>query len=110
MGKMREAYRVGMKFLGLIRMKDIQVEVVDGSYAIPCGMPVGIYLKSKGVMVIGTGQVTNDTETLWNLLYGLLKSGDYIQTVDGEDLEDKNDLVDAVSASDGKTLGARNPA
>ena len=60
-GKNEGSYRVGMKFLGLIRMKDIQVEVVDGSYAIPCGMPVGIYLKSKGVMVIGTGQVTNDT-------------------------------------------------
>ena len=58
-GKNEGSYRVGMKFLGLIRMKDIQVEVVDGSYAIPCGMPVGIYLKSKGVMVIGTGQITN---------------------------------------------------
>ena len=42
--------------------------------------------------------------------YGLLKSGDYIQTVDGEDLEDKNDLVDAVSASDGKTLALGIPA
>ena len=103
-GKNEGSYRVGMKFLGLIRMKDIQVEVVDGSYAIPCGMPVGIYLKSKGVMVIGTGQVTNDTGNVVEPAYGLLKSGDYIQTVDGEDLEDKNDLVDAVSASDGKTL------
>ena len=103
-GKNEGSYRVGMKFLGLIRMKDIQVEVVDGSYAIPCGMPVGIYLKSKGVMVIGTGQVTNDTGNVVEPAYGLLKSGDYIQTVDGEDLEDKNDLVDAVSASDGMTL------
>ena len=81
-GKNEGSYRVGMKFLGLIRMKDIQVEVVDGSYAIPCGMPVGIYLKSKGVMVIGTGQVTNDTGNVVEPAYGLLKSGDYIQTVD----------------------------
>mgnify|MGYP000694780264 CR=1 FL=1 len=55
-------------------------------------------------MVIGTGQITNDTGNVVEPAYGLLKSGDYIQTVDGEDLEDKNDLVDAVSASDGKTL------
>ena len=103
-GKNEGSYRVGMKFLGLIRMKDIQVDVVDGSYAIPCGTPVGIYLKSRGVMVIGTGQVTNDTGNVVEPAYGILKSGDYIQTVDGEDLEDKNDLVDAVSTSGGKTL------
>ena len=46
-GKNEGSYRVGMKFLGLIRMKDIQVEVVDGSYAIPCGTPVGS-IKIKG--------------------------------------------------------------
>ena len=44
-------------------------------------------------MVIGTGQVKNDTGNVVEPAYGLLKSGDYIQTVDGEDLEDKNDLI-----------------
>ena len=60
-GKNEGSYLVGMKFLGLILMKEIQVDVVDSSCAIPCGTPVGIYLSSKGVMVIGTGQVTNKT-------------------------------------------------
>ena len=97
-------FRLGLKLFGTIPFKEISVNVEDACYAVPCGMPVGIYLKSKGVMVIGTGQVTNDTGNVVEPAYGLLKSGDYIQTVDGEDLEDKNDLVDAVSASDGKTL------
>ena len=103
-GKNEGSYLVGMKFLGLIRMKEIQVDVVDSSCAIPCGTPVGIYLSSKGVMVIGTGQVTNKTGNVVEPAYGLLKSGDYIQTINGETLEDKDALVDAVNASGGKAM------
>ena len=103
-GKNEGSYLVGMKFLGLILMKEIQVDVVDSSCAIPCGTPVGIYLSSKGVMVIGTGQVTNKTGNVVEPAYGLLKSGDYIQTINGETLEDKDALVDAVNASGGKAM------
>lgn len=103
-GKTEGSYLVGMKLLGLIRMKEIQVDVVDSSCAIPCGTPVGIYLSSKGVMVIGTGQVTNKTGNVVEPAYGLLKSGDYIQTINGETLEDKDALVDAVNASGGKAM------
>ena len=103
-GKTEGSYLVGMKFLGLILMKEIQVDVVDSSCAIPCGTPVGIYLSSKGVMVIGTGQVTNKTGNVVEPAYGLLKSGDYIQTINGETLEDKDALVDAVNASGGKAM------
>ena len=103
-GKNEGSYLVGMKFLGLIRMKEIQVDVVDSSCAIPCGTPVGIYLSSKGVMVIGPGQVTNKTGNVVEPAYGLLKSGDYIQTINGETLEDKDALVDAVNASGGKAM------
>ena len=103
-GKTEGSYLVGVKLLGLIRMKEIQVDVVDSSCAIPCGTPVGIYLSSKGVMVIGTGQVTNKTGNVVEPAYGLLKSGDYIQTINGETLEDKDALVDAVNASGGKAM------
>ena len=50
---------MGVKLFGLLELKEIQVNVVDTHYAIPCGVPVGIYLKSKGVMVIGTGKITD---------------------------------------------------
>ena len=59
-GASEGSYHLGMKLFGLIRMKDIQVDVVDGMYAAPCGVPVGIYLKSRGVMVVGTGEIVND--------------------------------------------------
>ena len=52
------SYQVGLKLFGLIKFKDIQVDVVDTRYAVPCGCPIGIYLKSDGIMVIGTGKLT----------------------------------------------------
>ena len=97
-------YQIGMKFLGIFRMKDIQVDVVDDMYAIPCGLPVGIYLKSDGVMVIGTGQITNEAGNVVEPAYGVLKSGDYIEKINGEALDNKDELIQAVNASNGRTV------
>lgn len=98
------SYQVGMKLFGLIRMKDIQVDVVDGMYAVPCGVPVGIYLKSNGIMVIGTGEIVNDVGNVVEPAYGILKSGDYIEKVNGQEMKDKNDLISAVNACNGNSV------
>lgn len=98
------SYHVGMKLFGLIHMKDIQVDVVDGMSAVPCGMPVGIYLKSQGIMVIGTGEVVNEAGNVVEPAFGVLKSGDYIERVNGREMREKNDLIQAVSECGGKPL------
>ena len=103
-GASEGSYHLGMKLFGLIRMKDIQVDVVDGMYAAPCGVPVGIYLKSRGVMVVGTGEILNDAGNVVEPAFGVLKSGDYIETVNGQEMEDKDDLIQAVSASSGRPV------
>ncbi len=103
-GASEGSYHLGMKLFGLIRMKDIQVDVVDGMYAAPCGVPVGIYLKSRGVMVVGTGEIVNDAGNVVEPAFGVLKSGDYIETVNGQEMEDKDDLIQAVSASSGRPV------
>lgn len=92
-------YRLGLKLFGLIDFKDIEVQVVDDKYAVPCGTPVGIYLKSDGVMVIGTGEVTAADGSVSEPAEGVLKSGDYIEAVNGQTLNDKDDMVSAVNAS-----------
>ena len=73
-------------------------------YAAPCGVPVGIYLKSRGVMVVGTGEIVNDAGNVVEPAFGVLKSGDYIETVNGQEMEDKDDLIQAVSASSGRPV------
>lgn len=92
------SYRLGMKlFGGRLNFKEIQVDVVDAQYAIPCGSPVGIYLKSRGVMVIGTGRILKVDGQEAEPAYGLLESGDYIEAINGTPLRDKEALVTELS-------------
>ena len=96
------SYQVRLKLFGLIKLKDIQVDVVDTRYAIPCGNPIGIYLKSDGVMVIGTGRITGPDGMEVEPAFGILKTGDYIEAFNGKPMKTKEDLISAVNDSGGQ--------
>ena len=76
-------YQLGLKLFGAIRLKNIQLDVVEQRYAIPCGFPIGIYLKSDGILVVGTGTVTDETGKESEPALGILESGDYIEAING---------------------------
>ncbi|MCI8516419.1 MAG: SpoIVB peptidase [Hungatella sp.] len=101
-GRSEGSYLLSLDLFGLIRFKEIQVDVVNAQYAIPCGAPVGIYLKSKGVMVIGTGEITGMDGVPAEPAAGIVKSGDYIESINGEFLETKEQLADAVGRLGGQ--------
>ena len=90
-------FRLGLKLFGTIPFKEISVNVEDACYAVPCGMPVGIYLKSRGVMVIGTGKVTDENGSEAEPAYGILQSGDYIVAINGQPLSDKEALITSLN-------------
>ena len=96
-GKTEGSYRLGVDLFGLFRFKEIQVEVVDETYAVPCGAPVGIYLESDGVMVIGTGAILGPDGNSREPAAGILKSGDYIEAINGKPLSTKEELQEAVA-------------
>ena len=98
------SYQVNMKLFGLIHMKDIQVDVTADRYATPCGTPIGIYLRSDGIMVIGTGEIIDENGAVVEPARGILQSGDYIETINGQEMRDKNDLLAAVNACGGKSV------
>ncbi len=91
------SYKLGLKLFGWIQLKDIQVNVVDTKYAVPCGTPVGIYLKSNGVMVIGTGDVTKKDGMVVEPAFGVLQSGDYLESINGIALSDKETLMNELN-------------
>lgn len=94
-------YQLDLKLMGIIKLKDIQVDVVDTQYAVPCGGTIGIYLKSQGVLVIGTGRITGENGAETDPAYGRLKSGDYIEAVNGTAMDTKEQLVEAVNRTGG---------
>ncbi|WP_124064842.1 SpoIVB peptidase [Clostridium sp. E02] len=91
------SYKLALKLFGWIRLKDIQVNVVDTKYAVPCGTPIGIYLKSNGIMVIGTGDVTKKDGMTVEPAFGVLQSGDYLEAINGTPLKDKEALINQLN-------------
>ncbi len=51
------SYTLSCRLFGVIPIKDIYVQERGEKYLIPGGMPVGIYVKTKGILVIGTSPV-----------------------------------------------------
>ena len=86
-------YQLGLKLFGTIHLKNVQLDVIEQRYAIPCGFPIGIYLKSDGILVVGTGKVTDESGKETEPSLGLLESGDYIEASNGHPLTSKEALI-----------------
>ncbi|MCD7751290.1 MAG: hypothetical protein LUI10_06065 [Lachnospiraceae bacterium] len=50
-------YQMDCKFLGIFPVKTVSLKVVDSTYLIPGGIPVGIYIETDGVMVVDVTDV-----------------------------------------------------
>lgn len=81
-------YQLNADFLGF-ELKTVTVSVVEQKEVIPCGIPIGLYLKTNGIMVIGTGQVLRKDGGKSNPAYQIVQPGDYIKEVNGEKVDTK---------------------
>lgn len=63
---------------------------------IPGGMPVGIYLETDGVMVLGTEEITGADGMQYSPADHLVKSGDYIVGFNGQKIDTKAQLIGAI--------------
>lgn len=97
-------YRLSCKFLNLIPVKEVNVHVIDKTYVMPSGMPVGIYTKTKGVLIIGTGKVASADGLNYEPADQIVKGGDYITSVNGMQISLKEELISCVNNSGGKPL------
>ncbi len=64
------------------------------------GMPVGIYLETDGVLVVGTGSVMDISGEERTPSGGCLQPGDYILAVNGHSVTDKEEIVQMVKENE----------
>ena len=88
----RQSYIVTCRLFGIFPVKDIEVVLVDGDAVYAGGMPIGIYVKTSGVLVIGTSEVERPDGSEAAPAENILKAGDYILSVNGEKVAEKEDL------------------
>jgi len=100
----KDDYELECRLFGLVPVKNVTVHIVDEEQVIPCGIPIGIYVQTAGVYVVDLAQIETAEGGSPSPAKHILKAGDYILEVNGIAVETKEDLVAAVSASDGAAL------
>ena len=98
------SYEMQLRFLGIIPLKTVQMQTVAEQDVLVSGKPIGIYLKTPGVLVIDTGAFAGNTGEQICPADGILQSGDYVMQIDHADLEGKKDFVNRIKNSNGAQM------
>lgn len=93
-----------VKLFGILPIKRIQVSSMEAGELIPIGAPIGLYVETKGIMVIGTNGFEDEQGKLCNPCKGILHSGDYIVAVNGTVMNRKDELIETIKHSEGESL------
>lgn len=77
--------------------KEVNAETASGSMVIPGGMPIGIYLETEGVMVLGTDKVEGIDGEMYEPAANLVSPGDYIVALDHDKIDSKSELIEKLN-------------
>lgn len=97
-------YTIVLKLFGIINFKEIKLGVIDSYELIPSGNPIGIYIETDGVMVLGTGVINGSDGLNYEPALNKLKSGDYITAINGQVMHNKEELMKVILNSNGNDL------
>jgi len=93
-----------LKLFGLFRFKRVSLDVIDTMELIPCGSPIGIYVETDGILVLGSGKITGVDGLNYEPTRDKLKSGDYILAIDGVEVNRKNNFVNQIQECKGEDI------
>ena len=77
------SYQIRCKWLGVLPLKTIKVHTVEKQEVLVSGSPVGIYMETKGVLVIDSGEITDREGIRRTPSENIIQSGDYICEIYG---------------------------
>ncbi len=99
-----QSYTMDLKLFGLIPFKTVNVQVIEDENLTPVGTPIGIYVKTEGILVIATGDFEGIDGQKKRPAAGLLQEGDYILKADGEEVAGKTAFMDKIGESNGEEM------
>lgn len=89
---------------GVFPVKTMELEIVSKQELIPGGIPVGIYVQTEGVFVIGTGKIETEQGSIDSPAKNIVKTGDYITSVQGVEVSRKQELMIELAHFKGEEL------
>ena len=97
-----EKIKIQCSFLGFVPLKTVEIQQKELPQVLPGGNTIGIFMKTKGILVVGTGSVTDADGMEREPSLGILKSGDYIVKADGKEIFTKEEILEIVEKKSGK--------
>ncbi len=102
-----EKYPAKLMFMNLFPIKTVEIQLRKNSYVIPCGIPFGVKLYTKGVLVIGTSNVSTKDGITEPWKTAGIKKGDVIAIVENKEVTSNNELENIIQNSEGKELNLK---
>lgn len=100
--KQKGEYRVDVKLFGLISMKKMNVHVLQKMKLAPYGAPIGIYVTTKGILVLDTGVVEGKDNVSYEPAKDIFQPGDYILEWNGTKVKNIAEMNRLVETCEGK--------
>lgn len=97
-------YRMDIKLFGCLPFKQVNIQVIGETELIPAGIPIGLYVETDGLMVIGVGEFEGENGIHCCPSKYVLKSGDYILECNDEAVTDKETFIRDIEASYGQEV------
>lgn len=87
------SYQMQVKLFGFLPFKQVGIRVIEDQELIPVGEPIGIYVKTDGILVVGTGDFQGEDGMDCSPGKNIVKSGDYIRKINGTEVDNKEELI-----------------
>lgn len=100
-GASEATYQMNVKLLGLIPLKNVEIQVMSQRNVSAAGFPVGIFLKTKGVMVVGVGSFNEPGGAVCEPSRGHLMEGDYILRYNDVEVTGKKQFMSLLAENQG---------
>ena len=96
--------KMQVKLFGILPFKQVGIRVIEDQELIPVGVPIGIYVKTEGVLVVGTGEFCCANGEKVSPAEHILKSGDYVLKLNGSEVTDKEELITEIENGSGEEI------
>ena len=100
-------YMMDVKLFGWIPFKQVDIKVIGEMELTPAGIPVGLYVETEGLLVVGVGEFEDENGVSQSPAKYILKSGDYILEYNGIPVTDKDELIRDIEKCKGETVNLK---
>ena len=91
-------YQARYKLCGVIPLKTVDIRIEEPLSVYTGGSQVGIYLETRGILVIGTGVIEGQDGLNQEPALNLVQPGDYIVAVNSQKPGDKKELIELIDS------------